>query len=210
MIIGKHTTVSDVLLNGVSLFNSKSEQITAEVMKCDCPAKIPAYLTAVWRTYYKARHIGFSLDEPSITLGELYQLQRISTNGTEALINTLSIMLKVPENKVWRMHFISAYRYFLEIMKELGQVAEGFKSLTIPPELRIEADSAKFADLPNRGIPDLVCEFVGFMPQYKHEEVYRLSWVVVFREFQRRWRDNVNERKRLKDQELKNKQRTKR
>lgn len=210
MIISKSHTVEDVLFREVTLFNLAKERITEEVRKCECPTVIPAFYTPLFKLTYKVRHIGFSLDEPSITLGELYKLQQIGTDGGETLCNALAIILKVPASRVRKMHFISAYRYFLEIMAELGQVAEGFKSLSIPQELMMEADKVKYAELPSRGIPDLVSEFVGFMPQYTHQEAYNLSWVVVFREFQRRWATNVNERKRAKDQEMKSKQRAKR
>lgn len=197
MIITPRHTVADVLLAKATLFNIVGERLTAKVKERPLPSKIPMYWCGFVRKRYSVRHIGFSLDGPAITLGELHQLQRFESQGLEAFTRIVGVMLRLPEEKVLKLQFIGAYKYFLEIVEELKQVAQAFATLKIPEDLKTNSDRIVYAELPSRGIPDLVSEFVGFMPQYAHKDVYNLPWVVVFREFQRRWRNNVNERKRM-------------
>lgn len=206
MIIKPTDTVRDILRNRATLFNMAREQLDAQIAGEACPRFVPVIWWGVWVGGYRTRSVGSDLYEEAITLRELERLQHFEGNDVDAFVNTLSVMLRIPPHKVWRLQFLGAYRYFLEVMTELKKVAKAFDTLKLPIELRLPEDGNKYTEIPSRGIADLVLRFTRGT-QYTEEMAYRLRWIYVFRELQLQWEENCNQRKRLIDERTKQEQR---
>lgn len=206
MIIRPTDTVRDILHRRATLFNMAREQIDAQIANIECPPFIPVVWWGVWVGGYRTRSVGFDLYGEAITMRELERLQHFEGGDVDAFINALSVMLRIEPRKVWRLQFLSAYRYFLEIMAELQKVAKAFDTLKLPSELRLPEDGNKYTEIPSRGIADLVLRFTRGT-QYTEETAYKLRWIYVFRELQLQWEENCNQRKRIIDERTKQEQR---
>lgn len=206
MIIKPNDTVRDILRNRATLFNMAREQLDAQITAEACPRFVPVIWWGVWVGGYRTRSVGFDLYEEAITLRELERLQHFEGNDVDAFVNTLSVMLRIPPRKVWRLQFLGAYRYFLEVMAELKKVAQAFDTLKLPNELRLPEDGNKYTEIPSRGIADIVLRFTRGT-QYTEDMAYRLRWIYVFRELQLQWEENCNQRKRIIDERTKQEQR---
>lgn len=207
MRIGPRATVRDIMVNSAVLFNKGREAITAQLSECAVPRYIPVVWGGVRVGGYRTRSVGFDLYESAITLRELERLQHFNGSEFDMFKNALSVMLRIPTNKVLRLQFNSAYRYFLEVMAELGKVAKAFDTLALPAELRLPEDGQRYANIPSRGIPDLVLRFTRGT-QYTEDMAYNLRWIYVFRELQHQWEENCNKRKQIIAERIRQEQRT--
>lgn len=169
------------------------KDITEQVAELPAPYYIPLKTRIGFRKKLKTRTLA------NISLGELDVLNSRNTSSDEYFINSLAVMLglvhfenRLPGGKpdwmagwsadtksVCNLHFIRAFRYFIECQKEVEAIAKAFSKLG--------AWNPKKRSSKNRG-----SGMVDVCSQYCHdmngavslEAAWNTPWAVVYRFFE--------------------------
>lgn len=203
MIIRKSDTVADVILRNSALFSLGVKQITEQI--AERPA--PTYIAMRQCGWFDKRFEARSVD--GLTMGELDAIeQHLPT--LEHFEQVLAVMLGLYRfNKVvngipdWtagtmidraavrRLRFIRAYRYFIEVEKQLQAVGKAWKKLEMPKG----KDAPSAIKRPNRGMQAVCREYIQLMQgAVTTAQAWNTPWPIVYEAFEDQKYKNLRQR----------------
>lgn len=202
MKITAKDTVGDVILKNAALFKLGAGRIAAQLDKR--PA--PEYVTMRRRWRFDKSLPVRNVD--LITMGELDAIQQQPLTY-EHFERVLGVMLgfvrfnktkngepmwedgfEVDSEKIRNLRFIRAFRYYIEIQKQLQRVAKKWKTLEMPKGKKKPSKVKRHY----YGLHSICQEFCNMIHSYKIEDVWNIKWVVVFTRFQKMKEDNMQQR----------------
>uniref|UniRef100_UPI00405650B4 hypothetical protein n=1 Tax=Alistipes sp. TaxID=1872444 RepID=UPI00405650B4 len=185
MIISSSSTVKEVMLKDFALFDMAQDRIFEKVQNYELPTHL--HLKR-WHGDRKLKTRRVS----EITMQELDAIEHRS-GGFEDFAKTLSVMLELKEEDVLNLRFIEAFRYFIEVNKELKAVAKRWASLKMP--LTAKERKAK-VKRPNRGMLAVCRQYVQSMNgAITTQEAWETPWVEVYEAFESAYFDALEQRK---------------
>lgn len=185
-------TVAKVLKHNNALFSLGSARITKEIESLPEPQYVSQKKWWVFNRKIKSRPIA------SITLGELDAINSREDN-TRYFINTLGIMLglvrfkkhlpngdpdwlsgwEIDEKAVGKLKFIRAFRYFIQIQKDLDKIAQTWR------KLGTWRKDKKQSNRPNRGLASICRQLCQLMNgSIKLPEAWNTPWSIAFEAFE--------------------------
>lgn len=191
MIIRPNDTISDVIERNGALFSMGLEDITGKIKELPAPEYLLMKRCGLWPKRIKARSVG------SISLGE-FDVINSRDSSERYFINTLGVMLglihftkrlpdgspdweagwEVDEKAIGKLHFIRAFRYYLECQKEIEAVAKKWAKFGA-------WNKKKRSNRPNRGMTSVCRQYCQNMNgAVKRREAWNVPWVVVFENFE--------------------------
>lgn len=193
MKITSRDTVADVVMRNNALFSLGARQITEII--AERPA--PTYILMRRRGWFDKKLEARTVD--GITMGELDAIeQRLPT--LEHFEQVLAVMLglyqfkkdingapewtsgiEIDHDAVHRLRFIRAYRYFIDIEKQLEAVGKAWKKLEMPKGKKSSSGIQK----PNRGMQSVCREYVQLMQgAVTTSQAWNTPWPIVYEAFE--------------------------
>lgn len=203
MIIMKRDTVADVIIRNGALFSLGVKHITEQIAGRPAPTYIPMRRRGWFDKRFEARSVD------SITMGELDAIeQRLPT--LEQFEQVLAVMLglykfnkmvdgipdwtagiEIDRASVYRLRFIRAYRYFIEIEKQLQTVGKAWKRLEMPKG----KDAPTTIKRPNRGMQSVCREYIQLMQgAVTTTQAWNTPWPIVYEAFEDQKYKNLRQR----------------
>ncbi len=128
-----------------------------------------------------------------ITMQELDTIQN-NLSGYEYFEKALAVMLNIEEREVVNLRFLHAYRYFIEILHELKEVAKMWGSLKLPLTAEERRAKVKRPNATLYGICQSYAEAMGGGPKGV-QDAWTTPWVEVFNYMQTKYYDVLEQRK---------------
>lgn len=192
--ITPQSTVREVMIQNNVLFNIAQAQIFENVKDRELPEYVSVTPQREPRKRLPVRKVA------EISMRELDTIE-CRTTGYEYFEKVLAVMLRIEEREVQHLGFIRAYRYFLEVNRELKDVAKKWASLKIPSngkKIKIKR--------PNRGMLPVVQQYVQIMNgAVSPEDAWGTPWVEVFVAMESKYYDALEQIKNAEQSKNKNK-----
>ena len=204
MRITPKDTIAGIIEQNSALFGMGAARITEqlkELPNCD--------RVFIKRKFWFDRQIA-TRSAAGITMGELDAIEKRAPSY-EYFQNVLAVRLglvkfkknlsngqpdwnsgyKIYSDKIGKMRFIRAYKYFMEVQKELDGIAKAWKKLEMPD------DNLKRSKIkrPNRGMTAICRKYCQLMDgAVRPEEVWNIPWATVYEAFESCKYDNMEQR----------------
>lgn len=186
MTITKRDTVEDIMLKQAALFNMGSDRIYNTVKDIEAPLFVALRQRGRPDKKLAPRSVNV------ITMQELDTIENRKT-GYDYFKTCLAVMLEIDEEEVKNLRFLRAFRYFLEVQKELKQAAKEWKRLNLP--LTPEERRAK-VKRPNRGMLSICRQYVQLMSgAATREEAWTTPWRIIHEAFEGSFYDTLEQRR---------------
>ena len=192
MKIDSKDTVESVMLENAAVFNLANNAIYEQLKDRECPKYVPMRLKfGIRDRKIRARSVR------EITMQELDTLQN-TLSGYKYFEKALAVMLSIDEADVKNLRFLWAYRYFIEILKELKDTANKWKSLKLPPTKEERAAKVKRTPIGIFGICQSYAEAMGGGPKGVHD-AWETPWVEIFSYMQQKYYDALEQRRMIEN-----------
>lgn len=195
MTITHKDTVSRVMVENSAIFNLANNSIYEELKDREKAVFVPLSRKMRPDKVLPARSV------KAITMQELDTIQNNLT-GYEYFEKVLAVMLKIDEKEVKDLRFLYAYRYFIEVLKELKDVAKLWGSLKLPLTAQERKAKVKRPNVGLFGICQSYNEAMGGGPNGV-QDAWQRPWVEVFSYMQQKYYDTLEQRRMMEQSRIK-------
>lgn len=187
MKISPKDTVQSVMIEHSAIFSLCNDRLYEELKDRKKVDFVPMHISFRKDRMLKCRSVN------AISMQELDTIQN-NLSGYEYFEKTLAVMLKIDESQVRDLRFLYAYRYFIEILRELKEVGKKWNSLKLP--LTNEERKAK-VKRPNVGLFGLCQSYNESMGGGPNgvQDAWQRPWIEIFNYMQQKYYDALEQRR---------------